>query len=204
MSSPSTDAQTIRYLQSENIRLKTENASLRKYVERLQEALSALVDLQKEIDTITSDSNIYLLIHQIVEAALSCVDSQDGTLMLLDEDTGELVFVEVIGKGQQRMMNKRLPREAGVAGWVLENRQAKLVSDLTSLPQLQMSVNHYTGLDTKALACVPLLDGNRRLGVIEVYNTRSGRLFETADLDILQLVARLASLAIIAVEKATV
>jgi GAF domain-containing protein len=139
----------------------------------------------------------------MVEAALSCVDSANGSLMLLDEDTGELVFVEVMGEAQSRLINKRLPREAGIAGWVMENRQAKMVSDLGSLPRLRMSVNHYTGLDAKTMACVPLLDGDRRLGVIEVINTKTGRLFEPADLDILQLVARLASLALIAVEKAT-
>ncbi|MBN2045930.1 MAG: GAF domain-containing protein [Anaerolineales bacterium] len=202
MSSPS-DAQTLRYLQSENIRLKSENNAMRNYVERLQISLSSLVDLQKEIDAITSKTNIYLLIHQIVEAALNCVDSKDGSLMLLDEDTGELVFVEVIGEAQDRLVNKRLPREAGIAGWVMENRQAKMVADVPAMPHLRMSVNHYTGLDTKTMACVPLLDGDRRLGVIEVINTKTGRLFEPADLDMLQLVGRLASLALIAVEKAS-
>ena len=87
MSSES-DAKTLRYLKSENIRLKSENNAMRNYVERLQLSLSSLVDLQKEIDAINSKTNIYLLIHQIVEAALNCVDSKDGSLMLLDEDTG--------------------------------------------------------------------------------------------------------------------
>ena len=70
-------------------------------------------------------------------------------------------------------------------------------------PSVRMSVNHYSGLETRTMACVPLLDGDRRLGVIEVINSRSGRLFERADLDILQLVARLASLAIVEAEKAS-
>jgi len=199
----SSDVREVRYLKSENIRLKSENNSMRNYVERMQNTLSALLDLQKEIDSVSRESNIYLLIHQMVEAALSCVDSEDGSLMLLDEDTGELVFVEVVGDAQQRLINKRLPREAGIAGWVMENRQAKMVTDVGALPRLRMSVNHYTGLDTKTMACVPLLDGERRLGVIEVINTKSGRLFEAADMDILQLMARLASLAIIAVERAS-
>lgn len=202
-STSESDARENRFLKSENIRLKSENNAMRNYVERLQKTLSALVDLQKEIDNVSRDSNIYLLIHQMVEAALSSVDSENGSLMLLDEDTGELVFVEVIGDAQQRLMNRRMPREAGIASWVMENRQAKMVSDLGSMPRLRLSVNQYTGLESKTMACIPLLDGDRRLGVIEVINTKSGRLFEPADLDILQLVGRLASLAIIAVEKAS-
>ena len=197
------DTQTIRHLQSENIRLRTENGSLRNYVERLQGILSALVDLQKGIDTITPESNVFLLIHNLVEAALVAVDSENGSLMLLDEDTGELVFVEVIGAAHDRLLNRRLPRDAGIAAWVVDNRKARLVSDAGQEPSVRMSVNHYSGLETRTMACVPLLDGDRRLGVIEVINSRSGRLFERADLDILQLVARLASLAIVEAEKAS-
>lgn len=200
----SSDTQTIRHLQSENIRLRTENGSLRNYVERLQGILSALVDLQKGIDSITPESNVFLLIHNLVEAALVAVDSENGSLMLLDEDTGELVFVEVIGHTMHdRLLNRRLPRDAGIAAWVIDNRKARLVSDAGAEPSVRMSVNHYTGLETRTMACVPLLDGERRLGVIEVINSRSGRLFERADLDILQLVARLASLAIVEAEKAS-
>ena len=165
--------------------------------------MSALVDLQKGIDTITPKSNVFLLIHNLVEAALVAVDSENGSLMLLDEDTGELVFVEVIGRAHDTLLNRRLPRDAGIAAWVIDNRKARLVSDASQEPSVRMSVNHYTGLETRTMACVPLLDGERRLGVIEVINSRSGRLFERADLDILQLVARLASLAIVEAEKAS-
>lgn len=202
MSSQS-DTQTLRHLQSENIRLRAENNSMRNYVERLQRTLSALVDLQKSIDMVNRETNIFLLIHHLVEAALMAVDSEDGSLMLLDEDTGELVFVEVIGEAQARLVNRRLPREAGIAGWVMDNRQPKLIPELAAHPQLRLSVNHYTGMDAKTMCCVPLMDGNRRLGVIEVINSISGRLFEHSDLDILQIVARLASLAIIEAEKAS-
>jgi len=199
----SSDTQTIRHLQSENIRLRTENGAMRNYVERLQGTLSALVDLQKSIDSINPETNIFLLIHNLVEAALLAVDSANGSLMLLDEDTGELVFVEVVGDAQERLMNKRLPRGAGIAAAVMESRTARLISDMGSEPGIRLSVNHYTGLETRTMAGVPLLDGKRRLGVIEVINSRSGRFFETSDLDILQLVARLASLAIVEAEKAS-
>lgn len=199
----SPDTKTLRILQSENIRLKAENTAMRKYVERLQDTLTALVDLQKGIDEINADTNIYLLIHNLLEAALTSLDSANGSLMLLDEDTGELVFVEVIGEAQQRLVNKRLPREAGIAGSVMETRQAIMLSDANSQPTVRMSIDHYMGLSTKTVVCVPLLDGQRRLGVIEVVNSRSGRNFEAADRDVLELVGRLASLAIVAAEKAS-
>ncbi len=197
----SSATQTIRHLQGENIRLRTENTSLKDYVERLQRALSALVDLQKSIDDITSETNVYLLIHQLLEAALVAVDSENGSLLLLDEETGELVFVEVIGEAREKLLNYRLPKGQGIAGWSVAKRQPRLVANTQNEPEFSAMVDRYTGMKTKSLICIPLLDGERRLGAIEVVNTRSGRPLAEEDMDVLQLVGKLASLAIIEAER---
>lgn len=200
----STDIQTIRHLQQENIRLRSENNSLRDYVERLQRGLSALVDLQKSIDNINADTNIYVLIHQLLEAALIAANSKNGSLLLLDEDTGELVFVEVIGDARDKLLNFRLPKGQGIAGWSVAKREPRLVVNAQAEPNFSTIVDRYTGMETRSLMCVPLLDGQRRLGAIEVVNTRNGGTFVQADFEVLQLVAKLASIAIIAVENSVV
>lgn len=200
----STDIQTIRHLQQENIRLRSENNSLRDYVERLQRGLSALVDLQKSIDNINADTNIYVLIHQLLEAALIAANSKNGSLLLLDEDTGELVFVEVIGDARDKLLNFRLPKGQGIAGWSVAKREPRLVVNAQAEPNFSTIVDRYTGMETRSLMCVPLLDGQRRLGAIEVVNTRNGGTFVQADFEVLQLVAKLATIAIIAVENSVV
>lgn len=200
----STDIQTIRHLQQENIRLRSENNSLRDYVERLQRGLSALVDLQKSIDNINADTNIYVLIHQLLEAALIAANSENGSLLLLDEDTGELVFVEVIGDARDKLLNYRLPKGQGIAGWSVDKREPRLVVNAQAEPTFSAVVDRYTGMETHSMICVPLLDSQRRLGAIEVVNTRTGGPFVQADFEVLQLVGKLASLAIIAVEKSVV
>ena len=48
----STNVQTIRRLQSENVRLRSENNAMHNYVGTVQRTLSALVDLQKNLDEI--------------------------------------------------------------------------------------------------------------------------------------------------------
>ncbi|MEJ2757924.1 MAG: GAF domain-containing protein [Anaerolineales bacterium] len=197
----STDIQTIRHLQQENIRLRSENNSLRDYVERLQRGLTALVDLQKSIDKIGPDTNVFILIHQLLEAALQAANSDNGSLMLLDEETGELVFVEVIGEARQKLLNYRLPKGEGIAGWCVAKREPRLVVNAQAEPVFSARVDSYTGMETRSMICVPLLDGRRRLGALEVVNTRSGGPFVQADFEVLQLVGKLASLAIIAVEK---
>lgn len=198
----STDTQTIRHLQQENIRLRSENNSMRDYVERLQRAMQALVALAQSIENITPETNAFHLIHQILASALDAVDSENGSLLLLDEETGELVFVEVIGVAREKLLNYRLPKGAGVAGWVVQTKSSKLVEDTRLDPSFSPAVDEFTGLNTQSLICIPLLDGERRLGAIEAVNTRTGKPFSIGDTEVMELVGKLASIAILAAEKA--
>lgn len=192
---------TIRHLQQENLRLRGENSTLRDYVEKLQRVLTALVDLQQNIDQINPQTNLFAMIHKMLQTALLAVNSEDGSLLLLDEETGELVFVEVIGGAREKLLNYRLPKGVGIAGWTVANKRPRLVSNAQVEPAFSNMVDRYTGLTTKSLICVPLFDGERRLGAIEVVNSITGQPFSQSDLEILQLVGRLASSAIIEAEK---
>lgn len=196
------DSQNIRPLQQENIRLRTENNQLRGYVERLQRALSALVNLKQDIERIEANTNVFNLVHKVLQSALDALDSEDGSLSLLDEETGELVFVEVIGAARDSLLNFRLPRSQGVAHWVVGSRQARLVEDARREPLFSPQVDKLTSMNTISLICVPLLDGSRPLGAIEVVNTRSGRPFNEGDKEIMEVVGQLASTAILKAEQA--
>lgn len=196
-----TNMQTLKHLQLESSRLRSENQALKDHIERLQRAMKALLDLQHSIENITSQTNVFHLIHKILGSALDAVNSENGALLLLDESTGELVFVEVIGTAREKLLNYRLPAGKGIAGWVVENRQSKLVEDTSFDSQFYGEVDIYTGLKSRSLISVPLMDGERCLGAIEAVNTRSGSSFTYSDQEVLELVGKLASLAIIEAEK---
>ncbi len=84
----------------------------------------------------------------------------------------------------------------------MANLQPRIVDDAAEERAFSPIVDQMTGLRTNSILAVPLADGDRPLGVIEVINTRSGRGFQLADRDIMMLVAKLASMAIVAAEKA--
>jgi sigma-B regulation protein RsbU (phosphoserine phosphatase) len=180
----------------ENSRLKSENQELLDELLGLRKAIRALNDLQYSLDLITPEANPVALIDRILAAALDAVNSEDGSLLLLDEDTGELVFVEVHGAIRESLKGYRLSPGEGIAGWVVQNRKAQLVPDVHQDTRFSPSVDRMTGFRTISLICVPLTSEERVFGAIEVVNTRSGGSFQNADLDMLLLVARLASLAL--------
>jgi sigma-B regulation protein RsbU (phosphoserine phosphatase) len=190
----------IRFLQLEATRLREENRELRDELTVLRSSVRALSALQDLIQRITPSTDVIALIDDLLASALTVLGASDGSLLLLDEDTGELVFAVVHGQARDRLTGYRLPPGKGIAGWVADNMEPLVVQDVTNDPRFYAEVDETFGFQTRTLACVPLLEGDRVLGVIEAINKVSDREFSAEDHDLLMVVAQLASLAIMRAE----
>ena len=190
------DSQTLRTLWLENGRLQEEIYAIKAEVEELRQILRALNTLQYNIDKIGPDTDVLALIHSILSSALSAVGSNDGALLLLDHEDNDLVFVDVIGLDRNKLTGYRISSRQGVAGWVINNKAPTLIKDVSQDRRWSPMLDNVIGFKTASLICVPLVDGGRPLGVIEVVNPVSGEPFNETDMDIMMLVARLASLAL--------
>jgi GAF domain-containing protein len=198
------DTQTLRNFREENIRLKDEIHHLRVEVRRLQDIIRALNTLQYNIDAITSETDVITLIHNILSTALVTVGTDNGSLLLIDEAINQLVFVDVIGPSHDALLGYRMPADEGVAGWVVTNKSPVLIADVDQDQRWSSNVDQSIGFHTSSLIGVPLLDGDRPLGIIEVVNAVGSPPFVEGDLDIMMLVARLASLVLVQAEKSAV
>lgn len=186
----------VRGLQTEVSRLREENRALKDELTILRGAVSGLDALNGVIQRIRPGIDILQLLDDLLASALAVVSASDGSLLLLDEETGELVFAVVHGEARERLRNYRLPPGAGIAGWVATHREPLVVHDARSDPRFYPGVDETFGFHTHTLACVPLLDGHRVLGVIEAVNKSTARDFSPHDHDLLLLVAMLASVAL--------
>jgi GAF domain-containing protein len=191
------DAQdAVRSLQLEAARLRDENRALKDDLAVLRGAVRGLDGLHDVIQRIHPGVDILQLMDDLLASALAVVGASDGSLLLLDEETNELVFAVVRGQARERLRGYRLPPGRGIAGWVAANRQAQVVHDVRADPRFFPDVDETFGFETHTLACVPLLDGNRVLGVIEALNKATARGFLPQDHDLLLVVALLASVAL--------
>ena len=186
----------LRSLQEENVSLKNKNQALKTELERMQNAVHFMSEFQEDLDVITPRTNIFALLEKIMTACLNAVDSENGSLLLLDEGSGELVFVEVQSALKDQLIGYRLPPKEGVAGYVASTRKPLLVREVQKDPRFSSRVDETFGFKTASLICAPLTYGRRTLGVIEAVNTRSGAPFNDHDLDIMLLVSRLAAVAL--------
>ena len=202
--SAGTDTQPLVALQRENIRLKTDINSLRDLVERLQQTIRALNDIHNILETITPQADVLVLLNAIVRSAVTSVNAEAGSLLLIDEETNELVFVEVSGDERDKLLGYRMPPGDGIAGWAVENKQPRLVLDVRREPLFSPLVDQTTGFQTLSLICVPVFDRERIVGAIEVVNSQVGRAFSDEDVEILMMIARVAALALVRAEESAI
>ncbi|MCX6069968.1 MAG: GAF domain-containing protein [Chloroflexi bacterium] len=193
----------LRNLQLEVSRLRDENRALKEELTSLRGAVRGLDGLHDVIQRIRPGVDILQLLDDLLASALAVVGASDGSLLLLDEETNELVFAVVRGQAAERLRGYRLPPGKGIAGWVAAHRKAEVVHDVHSDPRFFPDVDETFGFETHTLACVPLLEGSRVLGVIEALNKSTARGFLPQDHDLLLVVAVLASVALRRAEATT-
>ena len=194
---------SLKFLKDEATRLTQENHDLRQELTGLRHASRALSTLYYFSQQITPQVDVLQLLANILDSALAGLNATDGSLMLVDEENGDLVFTVVRGAAANRLTGYHLPKGVGIAGWVAEHRQPQAVHDVRRDPRFYAQVDEAFGFNTRSMVCVPVyLDDGRLLGVIEVLNKVSDKEFTPDDLDLLLIIAQLAATAMRRAERA--
>jgi GAF domain-containing protein len=191
-----TDARLIRFLQQENARLKDENQLLNDEVQALRRYVRALQGLQQTVHRFTPEQDVLALLDTTMDCALELLDATDGSLMLVDEETDELVFVLVHGAVRETMTGHRFDRRKGIAGWVAERGEPAIVGNVRTDARFLPELDERFGFVTRSLVAVPLAARGKVLGVIEVLNKRSGEGFTDDDASVLSILAALSASAL--------
>ena len=187
------DPQLLRTLKEEIAELKRDKLELKEENSRLWNVIQALNELQCNLQIFSTSSDLLKMVMNILAIALEAVDSENGSILLLDEDSDELVFVAVEGTRQEELVNFRIPADSGIAGWVKTHKKSALVPDVRKDDRWISAVDQSIGFHTQSLMAVPLILEDRVLGVMEVVNSLTEDHYNETDLSLLLLVARLAS-----------
>ncbi len=187
------DPQFLRVLKEEITDLKRDKSDLKEENNRLWNVIQALNELQCNLQIFSTPSDLLKMVMNILTIALEAVDSENGSILLLDEESDELVFVAVQGTRQKELTDFRIPADSGIAGWVKTHKKSALVPNVRKDDRWISAVDQSIGFNTQSLMAVPLILEDRVLGVMEVVNSMTEDHFNENDLSLLLLVARLAS-----------
>lgn len=149
---------------------------------RISQALSQHVQLDELVET-------------ALNTALEVLDAENGSLLLADPDTDQLVFQHSIGE-KPVPKGSALPWHEGFAGAVFKSGEPTVVKDASQDQRHYGKIDELIGSTTRDMIVFPLKQWEGEpIGVIEVMNKRHGTLDEE-DVALLTIISALTAAAI--------
>ncbi len=125
-------------------------------------------------------------------AELEC---ERGTFFVLNTAQGVLYSLYATGMEGRPAIGVRV--NLGIAGWVVFTGQTLVIEDAYQSEFFNPETDLKTGYRTRNIVAMPLKSGNGEpLGVVEIINRKDGTLFGPAEMDALQALASIASIAL--------
>lgn len=149
------------------------------------------------LEKIASTLNVEEVLKRIVEAAVDLSGADEGSLLLIDEKTGELYMRAAKGFGEYYASTFRQPvSNDTVAGRVIiTGRPVLITPEAPSPEQIKIKTDHFA----HSVLNLPIKQGSIVYGVLAVYNSGNRAPFTQEHLSLL---APLANYAAIAIENA--
>lgn len=142
---------------------------------------------------LTSELHYDRLLGQILEKVSELLPAENWSLLVLDEETGELRFELTVGLDLEQVKEVRLRPGQGIAGRVALDQKPVFIKDVCKCDFFFDRVDKITGFVTRSIACVPLVFGGKTLGVIEVVNPVN---LKGNPLPLLSIIAEYAAIAV--------
>jgi signal transduction histidine kinase len=161
-------------------------------LERRVEELAVLNEMSASLSSTLDLDEVLTLIIERINAVLKV---EAGSLLLIDDETGELVFQIALGEKAEGVKPFRLPMGQGIVGHVAQSGEPLMISDAQKDRRHYKAVDVATDFLTKSILCVPMTIKGEVIGVIEIMNKLEGD-FTESDLTLLSSIATYAAIAI--------
>lgn len=165
---------------------------LERQIDRETRTRKQLIDVAVQLN---STLNVQELLRLIMTSAAELLDAETSSLLLVDEETDELIIEVATGAIGGQVVQRRVPAGAGIAGWTLAHRQPAVIDDPASDDRFYQDVSAAVGFETDNMLAVPLLVKDRAIGVVEVINKRGEHGFTEQDVELATAMASLAAIA---------
>jgi signal transduction histidine kinase len=162
----------------------------------LEERIAVLERMVQVSQIITSTLNLRQLLDIIAKVATELTKTEAASIMLLDENTGDLYFETVTGPKKDEIKRVKVPLEGSIGGWIFTHNEPLIIRDPQEDPRHFQGTDHSTGFLTRSLMGAPLNFRGETIGVIEVINRSVDEEFGEEDLQALTALAAQAAIAI--------
>jgi sigma-B regulation protein RsbU (phosphoserine phosphatase) len=155
-------------------------------------AADRLRDIESLTDAALSRLDEYALLSALVERVREVLRADTAAVLLLDQSARQLIATAASGIEEEVRQGVRIPLGTGFAGRVAASHEPVI---LTRVDHTTVRNPLLVDRGIRSLLGVPLLVGGRVIGVLHV-GSLSGRPFDQQDVELLQLAADRAALAV--------
>lgn len=147
---------------------------------------------------LNSELNKNLLLDTIMRIAKKVMKADASSLLLIDEERGDLVFQVALSRVGTRLKDMtRLKLGEGIAGAVAQSGRPMILRDAYKSRKFNPDYDKKTGFKTGSVLCAPLKTRGRIIGVCQVIHRRNtGKVFTKKELALFRLFCDSAALAI--------
>ena len=140
----------------------------------------------RKLGEASSKEMLQTLFRRTIEAVSDTLQVETSSLMLAEGDV--LRVVEGMGLPREVIGKATVPLGKGISGHVAQTGEPLLINDINQHEKFGPS-SFKKQYSTQSALCVPLLRGDRVLGVMNANNKKNGETFEESDRDLLVTMA---------------
>jgi signal transduction histidine kinase len=164
--------------------------------ERLESRARQLATLNEIGNLLASSLDLNEVLDLVVRNAADLLNSEAGSLLLLDDDSGDLIFRISSGPAGAKLVGMRVPAGKGIVGAAFAENRPIITQDTHKDGRWDSSFDRRAEFSTQSIIAVPLNARGHTIGVLEVLNRKDSRPFNQEDTELLLAFGAQAAIAI--------
>jgi len=168
-------ARMVENLRQEKERVESRTAALTRKIAEL----TSLHEVSQVLMSSTLEPQV--LLEKILASAMGLLNADSASVMLLDEQTGELRINVAQGLSKEIIQKTKVKVGEGIAGWVAREGKPLLITDSEN-PLIKITPRRKK---IKSAISTPIKIKDKVIGVINVSNPQSSAIFDQDDVTIL-------------------
>ncbi|MEO6206084.1 MAG: GAF domain-containing protein, partial [Mycobacteriales bacterium] len=140
-----------------------------------EDLLAELADVARELGPVVRPAGTTTSLQTVTDLARNLLSAAACSLAVLSDDESELEYVAASGAGAEHIVGRRIPADAGLAGWAVQSGQPIAVADLAQEARFDRAAAASTGYIPSAMVVVPVATERRTFGVLSLLDRDATR-----------------------------
>ncbi len=147
-----------------------------------EEYIKRLEPLYENARNATFGSKVAKLLQEVLHMTNEAMRVSASSLLLISAEKEGLYFQVAENKSGRKFNQMTVSLDSGIAKQVISSGKPLIINKVTTNERFISEIDMVTGLETKSVMAVPLIGGQKVIGILEATNRIDGRGFDKQDL----------------------